>query len=180
MDEIIDIKTFEILKTTTVNNSELPMKSIRLLAVFGNLGSEVIYATADDQVYGFGQNKNGCLGLSTYERDIREPRLNRTLSGKGLKDIVYGFEHCIGLTADGKCYGWGHNDSGRLGIGTYDAAPTPQLVKELDNQIIAQLVCGGGHTLALTITGQVLKPLLIDINSLIGALLWTGILLGSE
>ena len=158
MDQIIDIKNFHVLNSGLKDKNMI--KSIRLLTVFGNCGSEVIFATTDDKVYGFGQNKSGCLGLSISGQAVKEPKLNKTLSKKSLKTIVCGFEHCIGLTTDGKCYAWGHNEYGRLGIGTYDSVSTPLMISELDNHFIVDIECGMGHTLALTSNGQVLHPLM--------------------
>lgn len=152
MNELIDFKNFKLL-AKTLTDSEV-IKTIRLLSVFGNNGSEVIYATTDDKVFGFGQNRFGCLGLGTYDCTPK-PVLNRTLSDKALIDIVTGCEHCIGLTANGQCYAWGLNGFGRLGIGTYDKQPTPQLIQELADKCVVQIACGSNHTIVLTIDGQV-------------------------
>jgi alpha-tubulin suppressor-like RCC1 family protein len=154
MNELIDFKNFKLL-AKTLTDSEV-IKRVRLLSIFGNNGSEVIYATTDDIVFCFGENRFGCLGLGTYDY-IPKPVLNRTLSGKTLIDIVTGYEHCIGLTANGQCYAWGLNGFGRLGIGIHDKQPTPQLIEELADKCVVQIACGTNHTIALTIDGQVVS-----------------------
>ena len=55
MDSVLNISHFSILKAT-LKDINL-RKSIRLVTVFGVFGSEVIFATHEDRVYGFGLNK---------------------------------------------------------------------------------------------------------------------------
>ena len=153
MDNVLDVKNFPILSSTLID--PLVRQSIRLLCVFGHNGSKVIFATFDDNVYCFGHNRKGCLGLGKWDEDIRGPELNRTLSHKGLVDVVYGFEHCLALTRTGKCYTWGQNRYGQLGNGTYEASNTPVLVESLTDKTILQVCCGASHSLALTSTGEV-------------------------
>ena len=153
MDSVLNVRYFSILNST-LNDKNL-RNSIRLLTVFGNNGSEVIFVTVDDDVYGYGLNKSGCLGVGSYEQHVRRPKLNATLSGKRLVNIVSGFDHCIGITADGQCYAWGQNEFGQLGIGSYDMSHTPLLVKRLAHKAVVQISCGRYHTLALTSDGQV-------------------------
>ena len=37
--------------------------NIKLVCIFGESGNEVIIVTKDDNVFAFGNNKYGCLGL---------------------------------------------------------------------------------------------------------------------
>lgn len=152
MDDILNVNNFESL-ATTLSDPEL-RREIRLLSVFGCAAAEVIYATKDDKVFGYGRNRFGGLGLG-IETEVKSPQLNRTLSGKRITNFVVGFEHWIALTATGHCYVWGHNQKGQLGIGSRDPSLTPQLIKGLAHEVVVQISCGGFHNLALTGTGQV-------------------------
>ena len=152
IDHILDIKLF--LKNPSMIDESL-RKSIRLLYVWGIYGSKVIFATNEDNVYSFGHNRDGSLGLGTTEENILAPRLNTGLSGKRIVMIRNGYEHCIGLTASGQCYGWGHNNFGQLGIGHTQHTNKPELIEELADVRVVQVACGAHHSLALTINGEV-------------------------
>ena len=156
MDSIIDLSNLFILKPI-----DSYLTDIRLLLIFGCNGEEVIFITSDDHVYGYGRNRFGGLGLghsqenTPLQRALTErPQLNNNLSGKRVVDIICGYEHWIALTANGRCYGWGHNQFGQLGVGGVDALETPKLIEGLKSETITEVCCGAGHTLALTKIGE--------------------------
>ena len=151
LDGILDIDNF--LKNKSLVDQEMK-KRIRFLYVFGIYGSKVIFATNDDMVYAFGHNRDGCLGLGTTEEHILKLMLNKSLSGKQLSDISSGYEHCIGLTATGECYGWGKNNYGQLGIGTIKDTSTPTLIEDLTDKVVVRVSCGSYHSMALTNDGD--------------------------
>ena len=153
MDNVLDYKNFEVLKTEFIRKKF--RKSIRLLCVFGCGAGEVIFATKDDNVYGFGRNRFGGLGLGTLKEHITSPTLNTTLSHKKIANIFCGFEHWIALTADGRCYSWGHNELGQLGHGSIESSQTPRLIKKLKNLEVVDISCGGFYNLVLTSDGGV-------------------------
>jgi alpha-tubulin suppressor-like RCC1 family protein len=153
MDQILDYKNFEILGSK-LSDQQLRQK-IRLLSVFGCGAAEVIYATIDDKVFGFGRNRFGGLGLGYADLEVKTPTLNTTLTNKQISNVFFGFEHWLALTRSGQCYVWGHNDFGQLGIDTTTPTATPQLVKGLAHDMIIDISCGGFHTLALNSNGQV-------------------------
>ncbi|XP_054165961.1 RCC1 and BTB domain-containing protein 2-like [Oppia nitens] len=145
--------------------SALPLKSnptlwssIRLVSIFGFNGTEVIYVTTDDKVYGYGPNRFGCLGIGVNDEDIKIPQLNAVLTDKEVTNLFTGFGHVLALTASGQCYSWGENTMGQLGIGTYDSpvcTPTPVVLSRTDDLQIVAISCGNRHTLALTTDGCV-------------------------
>ena len=153
MDDILDYKNFPALTSTLINPTV--RQRIRLLSVFGCDGQNVVYATNEDIVYGFGCNRFGALGLSTDEEVIDRPQLNYTLTGEHVIDFFAGREHWMALTADGRCYGWGHNQFGQLGLSSLRSTDTPHLI-ELTNEQVIRISCGDYHTLVLTVDGQVL------------------------
>ena len=154
-DSILDVKQIPILSSKL--NEENVRKGIKLLCVFGKSGSEVIYVTNEDLVYCFGTNESGCLGLGCDSRKIGSPTLNGILSNKKLTDISCGFKHCIGITENGQCYGWGHNKYGQLGFGNNRLLTTPTIIVGLINKKVVQICCGAYHSLALTSSGKVFK-----------------------
>ncbi|TRZ65857.1 MAG: hypothetical protein D4S02_07840, partial [Rhodocyclaceae bacterium] len=46
--------------------------------------------------------------------------------------VAAGNDHSIGLSADGKVYGWGRDESGQLGLGRTVMATVPQTVPNLN------------------------------------------------
>ena len=155
VEDYLDIKSFENYDLSLMDPKLL--KNLRLFVVFQR-GNSVIYVTNEDRVYGMGFNKNGDLGFNCIDyrqQSFRSPQLNRRLSGKQLVDIACGFEHCIGLTATGECYGWGVNRYGQLGIGSYDSPKLPEKITEFIDKTVVQICCGAYHSLALTSDGEV-------------------------
>ncbi len=71
------------------------------------------------------------------------------------KNISIGGNHTLFLTRDGLVYGMGSNQHGRLGQNpeTFRTISTPTLINGLNN--IVAISAGNGHSLALTIDGQV-------------------------
>ena len=117
--------------------------------------SQLMFVTDEDQVYCFGNNTHGCLGLGDKTNCFDGPVLNSTLSGKQLIDVCSGFRHCIGLTRNGLCYAWGDNSFGQLGIGSIESQCIPNLVDRLNNEEIVQICCGSNHSMALTSNEEV-------------------------
>ncbi|CAG2108557.1 unnamed protein product, partial [Medioppia subpectinata] len=152
------LRKFPDLCPQPVDNKRDRKLRIKLLDVFGDNGEEVIVVTADERVYGFGANRFGRLGLGVNGL-IARPQLNATLTGKKIMKICYGLGHCLGLTSDRQCYGWGHNASGQLGVGSVADTPTPQLIEVLsrrsNSKEVMAISCGDNHSLALTRDGIV-------------------------
>lgn len=57
------------------------LRNLKLAVIFGNLGSEVIMVTLDDDVYAMGCNSSGCLGLGDTASAL-QPRKIESLSKK--------------------------------------------------------------------------------------------------
>jgi alpha-tubulin suppressor-like RCC1 family protein len=63
--------------------------------------------------------------------------------------------HTICVTLDGKCYSFGRNDKGQLGVGDCISRNSPTLVKSLENVQVSKAAVGKNHTLFLTRDGDV-------------------------
>ncbi|CAG2100952.1 unnamed protein product [Medioppia subpectinata] len=150
MEQLLDYKTFYVISNHITPEQ---YRNLKILCVFG--GISVIYVTNDDKVYGFGNNSNGCLGLGADYRRIHRPALNPYLSGKYLADVAIGRQFCIGLTADGRCYSWGANDFGQLGVGYVHKEGAPKLMKGLADKRVIRICASQYFALALTECGRV-------------------------
>jgi len=132
------------------------LRSLKLAVIFGNLGSEVIMVTHEDQVYAIGCNSSGCLGVGDSLSTL-EPRKIEILCNKKVKGLAYGSGlHLLACTENGELYSWGYNTYSQLGNGTTNHSETPLLVKgSLAEKKVVQVRCGNHHSLALTSDGEV-------------------------
>jgi alpha-tubulin suppressor-like RCC1 family protein len=92
-----------------------------------------------------------------YERLSPSPKMVLFESPVRVTQIACGRKHSCALTDAADLYTWGCGFFGRLGHGTEKACPTPTLVKSLQASASGdhpvQVVCGGAHCAAVTVTG---------------------------
>ncbi|CAA7395704.1 unnamed protein product [Spirodela intermedia] len=127
------------------------LERVRLIAVgaFHNLA-----LTEDGILWAWGNNEYGQLGTGdTQPRS--HPIPVQGLSGLTLVDIAAGGWHSTALTDQGEVYAWGRGEHGRLGFGDDKSSKmVPQKVQLLDGESIAQVSCGGTHSVARTSDGR--------------------------
>ena len=120
-------------------------------------------ATGGGQLYAFGYNKFGELGLAT-NNGTQNPNPTPTLvtlpgATGPVTQVAAGADHSLALTSSGQLYAFGLNLYGQLGSATnketLNANPTPTAVTLPGATGAAtQIAAGGSHSLALTSTGQ--------------------------
>ena len=133
--------------------SDQRLKSNRLLTVYGFEGQEVMFANHEDEVFVFGRNRFGALGLGHKEDNIKSIEMNRFLTGKQIKNLSFGSKHWIVLTSSGQCYIWGDNTFGQLGAKEVKESFEPQLFEAIKHLNVVKASCGDNHTLVLTSDG---------------------------
>lgn len=134
-------------------------------------------------VFVFGAGSMGELGLgaTSKDRNVKRPRLNVHLQGKGIVDVAVGGMHVAALDNDGKVWTWGVNDQGSLGRDTKTAMPkdtkmiddasdndsdeeeelnplesTPALVDGFPEGVkVVKLACGDSISVAIADDGKV-------------------------
>lgn len=109
---------------------------------------------ASGNLLAWGSNKSWQLGLGQNYPDIVPSPLPVNLD-KRVKTISCGSEHSVALTEDRLVFAWGQGEGGLLGSNSLESQHSPQEVKDLRNENIITIVCGGLHSLALTQSGQV-------------------------
>jgi alpha-tubulin suppressor-like RCC1 family protein len=130
-------------------------------AAAGNAHSLAVTSTG--QLYAFGYNFSGQLGIATNS-GTTSPNPTPTLvslpgATGGVVQVATGLIHSLALTSTGQVYAFGDNNYGELGVpgnsGNATANPTPQLVT-LPGATgpVVQIAAGSLHSLALTSTGQ--------------------------
>jgi hypothetical protein len=119
--------------------------------------------TASGQLYAFGSNSDGQLGIATNSGTINPnptPTLVSLPGASGpVSEIAAGGNHSLALTSTGQLYAFGYNRYGQLGSatnsGSNNSNPTPTLVSLPGaSGPVSEIAAGADHSLALTSTGQ--------------------------
>ena len=118
-----------------------------------------IVLTALGEVYSWGINSSGTLGLGNHV-DKATPQLITAFKSKKITSIATGPDFALALTDTGNIYSWGYNGEGRLGLGIEMNSQvvskyTPQFIKALESKKIIAIAAGFNFALALTDTGNV-------------------------
>lgn len=69
------------------------------------------------ELFTWGQNAHGQLGVSSQTALILKPQLVERLKGIPLAQIAAGGAHNVAVSLSGAVYSWGKNDFGQLGLG---------------------------------------------------------------
>jgi alpha-tubulin suppressor-like RCC1 family protein len=109
--------------------------------------------TATGQVYGFGYNSQGQLGLGTKAHQYT-PALITLPQGKKAKAIAAGGNHTLILSTDNHLYACGENDKGQLGLEEYREHPTLTEVTFFRGKKVKQLACGFSFSAVLLSNGE--------------------------
>ncbi|XP_038161517.1 probable E3 ubiquitin-protein ligase HERC4 [Cyprinodon tularosa] len=137
--------------------------SPRTLDVFSNIpvaqvacGSQHSVAlTKECQVYTWGLDSRGQLGLGKRGSGARSPQQVRSLSSVPVVQIFAGGDHSFALSVSGGVFGWGRNNCGQLGLGGTKDIFTPTCVSSLNLKKTSDICCGKDHTAVLTKQGAV-------------------------
>lgn len=119
--------------------------------------SHVLARTRDGQVYGWGRNTFGQLGLGpdAPPRIAAPVRLPLPEGAAPVRHIAAGSEFSLVVGADGGLYVCGWNEHGNLGVGHSDSSlvwvrvPVPESVEALARSGQLLVACGGAHVLTL-------------------------------
>ncbi|XP_062276832.1 probable E3 ubiquitin-protein ligase HERC4 [Scomber scombrus] len=114
-----------------------------------------IALTKDGQVYTWGQDSRGQLGLGKLKLDTNSPQHLQSLSSIPLVQIAAGGEQSFALSVSGGVFSWGRNDRGQLGLGDTTDRHTPTPVPSLEMKKTVHISCGKDHTGILTKDGVV-------------------------
>lgn len=108
--------------------------------------------TADGQLYCWGSNATGQLGVATGPEDCNNTPCSRApvLVPSSLRFLSISVAtHTCGLTSDGSAHCWGANDQGQLGSGDAGAArAAPRAV--IGGHRFRTIAAGGEHTCGVT------------------------------
>jgi alpha-tubulin suppressor-like RCC1 family protein len=105
--------------------------------------------SCSNQLYGFGSNTQGELGLGDKINKTPLPlRIILPEEGK-IKSIAAGNNHTLVLYENGQLWGFGDNSEGELGLGDISAQRTPRRIILPKGETVMSIATGRRHTLAL-------------------------------
>lgn len=123
-------------------------------------GFHTLVLTDDDELYSFGSNAFGQLGLD----DRKSRDIPTKINIKNVKSIACGYAFSAVITNDGKLITWGFNKNGRCGhpddYNEYTEESkmpfisSPKIVEQFDGIILTDMACGSGHMIVLDDKGQ--------------------------
>ena len=105
---------------------------------------------ADGELYAWGSNAYGQLGISTNAGTSTKNNTPAKISISGIKEFTVQNGTCAALTKEGKLYLWGRNQAGQLGNGStggYSYLPTAVLADKKVTEF--QLLFGGKLCVAI-------------------------------
>ncbi|RVU41069.1 hypothetical protein EA187_19405 [Lujinxingia sediminis] len=112
-------------------------------------GEEAGCVISGEQLYCFGQNSQGQLGVGDLNERLAPVRLGY---GPGLRDVSLGGGHGCLVNAAGELYCWGRNDYGQVGRPGLTTELSPQRV---DGRTYLAVSAGAEHTCAVEDTGDI-------------------------
>lgn len=113
--------------------------------------------TANGELYTWGSNSKGQLGLGRNTDMVFSPTLVESLSSVPLAGVACGGNHTLVVTRSGAVFAWGSNNHGQLGLGDLSDRIWPTQVSSLRSlKIVAGGIRAGlEHTVALSEDGGV-------------------------
>ncbi|XP_043466153.1 probable E3 ubiquitin-protein ligase HERC4 isoform X1 [Leptopilina heterotoma] len=111
--------------------------------------------TNNGELYSWGSNKEGQLGLGPNIKKELKPKLISSLVGIPIAFIACGGYHCIVVSKSGAIFGWGRNNFGQLGLNDTQGRLLPSQLRTLRNSKVRYVSCGEEFSVFLTMDGGV-------------------------
>nr|XP_031849691.1 probable E3 ubiquitin-protein ligase HERC4 isoform X1 [Nomia melanderi] len=114
-----------------------------------------IALTNNGELYSWGCNKEGQLGLDADVKNELKPKLVNSLEGIPIVHIACGGYHSIAISKSGSVFAWGKNSFGQLGLNDTQNRNVPCRLKTLQNTKVCYAACGEEFSVFLTVDGGV-------------------------
>jgi alpha-tubulin suppressor-like RCC1 family protein len=136
-------------------NKNYTTSAMNLVATFSSMAYHSIFIGEDGEVYAWGANKSGALGLGDTEHRNTPCRVSLPiLPEHKVVSVALGFQHTLVLTSNNDILVWGANDKAQLGLGDTEQRLSPVLLPKFTTERITQITCGGDSSMALTDSGS--------------------------
>ncbi|XP_072284241.1 serine/threonine-protein kinase Nek9 isoform X3 [Pyxicephalus adspersus] len=133
---------------------KLQGKSVKQVSCGGDF---TVCITDEGQVYSFGSDYYGCLGVGQGQgSEVLEPILVDFFFNEPVEQVSCGDSHVMVLTRSKSVYSWGCGEYGRLGLDSEDDVSSPQKVEVQRGLCIVNVSCGSDGSFLLTQSGKVL------------------------
>ncbi|KAK3907967.1 E3 ubiquitin-protein ligase HERC2 [Frankliniella fusca] len=134
-----------------------PCEALSALRPVQLVGGEqtLLAVSADGKVYATGYGAGGRLGIGGVD-SATTPTLLESIQHIFIKKVAVnsGGKHCLALSAEGEVLSWGEGDDGKLGHGNTCSLDRPQLIQALQGCEIVDIACGGAHSAAISVAGE--------------------------
>ena len=149
------------------NPTNISILNNNIKGISAACGNEyTLILSQDNEVYAFGNNEDGVLGLQDSKLKKYEfTKINFGIYTNKIKEISAGTVHNLALTNDNKLFSWGSSQGGQLGLpekylisqpnyqtSFFLSTPTQISIysKSKQQENITKISCGEAHSLALT------------------------------
>eukprot|EP01103_Thecamoeba_quadrilineata_P015625 TRINITY_DN4998_c0_g1_i1.p1 TRINITY_DN4998_c0_g1~~TRINITY_DN4998_c0_g1_i1.p1 ORF type:complete len:440 (-),score=45.23 TRINITY_DN4998_c0_g1_i1:39-1358(-) len=116
-------------------------------------GCHNLALTERGKIYAWGRNVSGQLGLGTTSSSPA-PKLLDFSFPREVAAITCGASHSLALLMDGRCYSWGFNEYGQLGLGHRENTNKPQFIEKLKDKSVVHIAAAYGHCLVHTLNEE--------------------------
>lgn len=114
-----------------------------------------IALTSGGDIYAWGANDQGQLGIGTTTPSEPSPSIVNALAGIPIAQIACGSNHTFAVSKSGAVFGWGKNSSGQLGLNDTLSKSFPVQLRTLRNIRVRYIACGDEFSTFLTLDGGV-------------------------
>lgn len=111
--------------------------------------------TNSGELYSFGSNLHGQLGLGFETEKVTKPTLVKSLAGVPIALLSCGGNHSFVVTKSGAVFGWGKNLYGQLGVNDQVSKNYPTQLRTLRSIGVRYIACGDDFSVFLTQDGGV-------------------------
>ena len=104
----------------------------------------------DGNIFTFGNNKYGQLGIGIDKDILEHTHEPQKVNLPPIKQVSCGYKHTICISDIGELFSFGGNDSGQLGIGSFEDSNFPQKI-QFPNEEIQFFECGIDYVICKTV-----------------------------
>ncbi|GMH39002.1 hypothetical protein BSKO_06900 [Bryopsis sp. KO-2023] len=148
----------------------IPLSNRRVVSVAAG-SNHTLVITETGELWTCGRGRRGQLGHGNFIDSFRLSRVDALKGGLRIVSAAAGTSHSLALAADGSLYSWGGGEYGQLGHPSLEhdnflmdplSLSSPRHVEDLNPRKLApqdrvtSISAGGNHTIALTVSGNLL------------------------
>ncbi|OQS07030.1 hypothetical protein THRCLA_00983 [Thraustotheca clavata] len=138
--------------------ARLAQLNLQMIEVIVMGETHTLALMSDGNVFVFGWNDKGQLGLSSNPKVVFKPvALSPALFEKRkVVQLAAGQDHSVALCSSGSVYTWGGNKHGQLGLGHYNNKIVPTQVSVITRRV-TMIAAGPTYTVVLVETGSLFQ-----------------------